>query len=287
MSANAPHLSIQRTPAVGRVNRGERAPRRTRRFPVKTYALRSTATSRLPRGPTSARPTRRSARRPEQAGVLKGGEGLQPDERPRPPFACATASACSPTARSPRPRGSSAATTWSRARTSTGDRVGGQDPRRRPAASRCARSWTTRRRGPRRGRQRGRLGLTARRPRSPTACSGASRGRRSRARRASLGDLDRAEEAVQDAFVVALERWPRDGVPANPAAWIRRSRAATAIDRLRGERRSRDAERSLERLARRRRAPRRRRAEPDPGRAAAADLHLLPSGARARRRAWR
>ena len=36
----------------------------------------------------------------------------------------------------------------------------------------------------------------------------------------AFGDLDRAEEAVQDAFVVALERWPRDGVPANPAAWI-------------------------------------------------------------------
>ena len=35
-----------------------------------------------------------------------------------------------------------------------------------------------------------------------------------------LGDFDLAEEAVQDAFVVALERWPRDGVPRNPAAWI-------------------------------------------------------------------
>ncbi|MBD5654119.1 MAG: RNA polymerase sigma factor, partial [Candidatus Eremiobacteraeota bacterium] len=35
-----------------------------------------------------------------------------------------------------------------------------------------------------------------------------------------LGDLDRAEDAVADAFVLALERWPRDGVPREPAAWI-------------------------------------------------------------------
>ena len=40
-----------------------------------------------------------------------------------------------------------------------------------------------------------------------------------------LGDFDLAEEAVQEAFVVALERWPRDGVPDNPAAWIITRRA--------------------------------------------------------------
>ena len=53
----------------------------------------------------------------------------------------------------------------------------------------------------------------------------------------ALGDLDRAEEAVQDAFVVALERWPRDGVPSNPAAWIVTAARNRAIDRLRSERR--------------------------------------------------
>jgi RNA polymerase sigma-70 factor, ECF subfamily len=53
----------------------------------------------------------------------------------------------------------------------------------------------------------------------------------------AFGDLDRAEEAVQDAFVVALERWPRDGVPANPAAWIALTARRKAIDRLRRERR--------------------------------------------------
>ncbi len=42
-----------------------------------------------------------------------------------------------------------------------------------------------------------------------------------------LGDLDLAEDAVQDAFVRAAERWPRDGVPANPGAWI----VATARNR--------------------------------------------------------
>jgi RNA polymerase sigma-70 factor, ECF subfamily len=52
-----------------------------------------------------------------------------------------------------------------------------------------------------------------------------------------LGDLDRAEEAVQDAFLTALERWPRDGLPANPAAWIVTAARNRAIDRIRSERR--------------------------------------------------
>ena len=40
-----------------------------------------------------------------------------------------------------------------------------------------------------------------------------------------LGDFDLAEEAVQEAFVIALERWPRDGLPDNPGAWIVAHRA--------------------------------------------------------------
>ena len=52
-----------------------------------------------------------------------------------------------------------------------------------------------------------------------------------------LGDFDLAEEAVQDAFVVALERWPRDGAPDNPAAWIIRTARNRAIDVLRRSRR--------------------------------------------------
>ena len=35
-----------------------------------------------------------------------------------------------------------------------------------------------------------------------------------------FGDIDLAEEAVQDAFTVAIERWPREGVPPSPAGWI-------------------------------------------------------------------
>ena len=51
------------------------------------------------------------------------------------------------------------------------------------------------------------------------------------------GDFDRAEEAVQDAFVTALERWPIDGLPANPGAWITTTARNRAIDHLRRDRR--------------------------------------------------
>ncbi|HEX5620291.1 MAG TPA: sigma-70 family RNA polymerase sigma factor [Solirubrobacteraceae bacterium] len=57
----------------------------------------------------------------------------------------------------------------------------------------------------------------------------------------AFGDLDRAEEAVQDAFVVALERWPRDGLPPNPAAWIALTARRKAIDRLRQDTRASSA----------------------------------------------
>ena len=48
-----------------------------------------------------------------------------------------------------------------------------------------------------------------------------------------LGDFDLAEEAVQDAFVTALETWPVRGIPDNPAAWITTTARNRAIDRLR------------------------------------------------------
>jgi RNA polymerase sigma-70 factor (ECF subfamily) len=58
------------------------------------------------------------------------------------------------------------------------------------------------------------------------------------------GDLDRAEDAVQDAFAVAVTRWPVDGVPAAPAGWIITTARRRAIDRLRREAlgRSKEAE---------------------------------------------
>lgn len=48
-----------------------------------------------------------------------------------------------------------------------------------------------------------------------------------------IRDLELVEDAVQDAFVVALERWPEDGVPNNPGGWIHKVARHKAIDRLR------------------------------------------------------
>src|SRR6266511_3718649 len=50
-----------------------------------------------------------------------------------------------------------------------------------------------------------------------------------------FGDFDVAEEALQDAFAAALDRWPQDGIPDNPAAWITTAAKRTAINRLRRE----------------------------------------------------
>src|SRR5574339_1218632 len=63
-----------------------------------------------------------------------------------------------------------------------------------------------------------------------------------------LGDFDLAEEAMHEAFAAAVEQWPREGVPANPRAWLVSAGRFKAIDTLR--RRARfDA--SLEELANR------------------------------------
>ncbi len=51
----------------------------------------------------------------------------------------------------------------------------------------------------------------------------------------SLGDFDLAEEALQDAMTVALDRWQRDGVPDNPGAWLTTAARRKAIDRIRRE----------------------------------------------------
>ena len=52
-----------------------------------------------------------------------------------------------------------------------------------------------------------------------------------------LGDFDRAEEALHDAVRAALEQWPRDGVPANPRAWLVSAGRFKAIDNLRRQKR--------------------------------------------------
>jgi RNA polymerase sigma-70 factor, ECF subfamily len=76
-----------------------------------------------------------------------------------------------------------------------------------------------------------------------------------------LGDFDRAEEAMQEAFAAAIEQWPRDGLPANPRAWLVSTGRFKAVDAMR--RRARfDA--SLGELAARLEAEAREAARRDP-----------------------
>ncbi|MCA2219251.1 RNA polymerase sigma factor [Jidongwangia harbinensis] len=58
-----------------------------------------------------------------------------------------------------------------------------------------------------------------------------------------FGDLDIAEEAAAEAFATAVERWPADGVPANPAAWLTTTANRKAIDRIRRESKRQDKHR--------------------------------------------
>ena len=96
------------------------------------------------------------------------------------------------------------------------------------------------------------------------------------------GDFDLAEEAVQEAFVVALERWPHEGVPDNPGAWITQVARNRAIDKMRREGVLRNKVEALEQLEALHAEPEAGPGEQpgrDRGRPAAADLHLLPPGA--------
>ena len=63
-----------------------------------------------------------------------------------------------------------------------------------------------------------------------------------------LGDLELAEDAVQDAFATALERWPRDGAPRTPGAWIVTTARNRAIDRIRRDKVFREKTALLARL---------------------------------------
>jgi predicted RNA polymerase sigma factor len=58
--------------------------------------------------------------------------------------------------------------------------------------------------------------------------------------------MDLAEEAAQEAFAIAAERWPLDGAPQHPVAWLVATGRNRAIDRVRRERTLRDKTRLLE-----------------------------------------
>jgi RNA polymerase sigma-70 factor, ECF subfamily len=55
----------------------------------------------------------------------------------------------------------------------------------------------------------------------------------------AFGDIDVAEDAVQEAFVIAMRKWPTDGLPPNPGGWITTTGRNRAVDRLRRESRGR------------------------------------------------
>ena len=93
-----------------------------------------------------------------------------------------------------------------------------------------------------------------------------------------LGDFDLAEEALQEAFAAAAEQWPRDGIPANPRAWLvstgrlkgmdsvrRRARLDASLQGVAPSRGSRRRQRVARRRGDRRRSP-------------SAHLHVLPPG---------
>ncbi len=63
-----------------------------------------------------------------------------------------------------------------------------------------------------------------------------------------FGDLDIAEEAAAEAFATAVERWPTDGVPPNPGAWLTTTAQRKAIDRIRRENKRDDKQREAQQM---------------------------------------
>src|SRR4029450_13063827 len=61
-----------------------------------------------------------------------------------------------------------------------------------------------------------------------------------------FGDLDVAEEAAAEAFATAVERWPADGVPPNPGAWLTTTANRKALDRIRRENKRQDKQKEAQ-----------------------------------------
>ena len=164
------------------------------------------------------RGARRVRRGGRQGGRVRRRRGPAAGRHGDHACACATASGCSPTARTPRPRSSSAATTCSSARTSTTrstGRRGSPRPRRGAVEVRPVMDYDAMAGASPRGAESRRL-LTGPQNVLVDRLFRRESGQAVAVLARILGDLDRAEEAVQDAFLTALERWPRDGLPDNP-----------------------------------------------------------------------
>ena len=63
-----------------------------------------------------------------------------------------------------------------------------------------------------------------------------------------FGDLDVAEEATAEAFAIAVQRWPVDGVPPSPGAWLTTTASRKAIDRIRRESKREDKQKEAQLL---------------------------------------
>ena len=63
-----------------------------------------------------------------------------------------------------------------------------------------------------------------------------------------FGDLDIAEEAAAEAFATAVQRWPVDGIPPNPGAWLTTTARHKAIDRIRRENKREDKQKEARML---------------------------------------